>query len=239
MWRWPSSRTVVVAIAVMLFVACCLLPVVYVLAAPLSSRTTGPTGVWLDARQRGLLWNTARLGLGTALLATAMGAPLGLAFARAARGEDAPTLPIPTLDRSRILKRTAGLRPYRDGGIRIEVEALGESKKVVHAYGHGGAGVTLSWGTAELVADLVAASAPADAPVAVLGSGAVGLAAAKTLLERGRTVRVLARDFPPKTTSNLSGERSTRSSVDLPIEPVAPRIAILRLTSAPIAGRRP
>jgi iron(III) transport system permease protein len=84
MGRWPLSRTVVVAIAVMLFVACCLLPVVYVLAAPLSSRSTGPTGVWLDARQQGLLWNTARLGLGTALLATAIGMPLGLALARVA-----------------------------------------------------------------------------------------------------------------------------------------------------------
>ena len=40
--------------------------------------------LWLDARQRGLLWNTARLGVGTATLATAMGAPLGLALARIA-----------------------------------------------------------------------------------------------------------------------------------------------------------
>jgi iron(III) transport system permease protein len=88
MWRWPSSRTVVVSIAVVLFVACCLLPVVYVLMALLSSRTNGSTDMWLDARQQGLLWNTARLGLGTALLATAIGAPLGLALARiAVRGK--------------------------------------------------------------------------------------------------------------------------------------------------------
>ena len=84
MWRWSSSRTVVVAIAVMLFVACCVLPVAYVLAAPLSSGTIRSRGVWLDARQWGLLWNTTRLGVGTALLATAIGAPLGLALARVA-----------------------------------------------------------------------------------------------------------------------------------------------------------
>lgn len=84
MWRWPSSRTVVVTIAVMLFVACCLLPVAYVLTAPLSSWNIDLRGVWLDARQQGLLWNTARLGVGTALLATAIGAPLGLALARIA-----------------------------------------------------------------------------------------------------------------------------------------------------------
>ena len=38
----------------------------------------------LDARQRGLLSNTAALGAGTALLATAIGAPLGLILARIA-----------------------------------------------------------------------------------------------------------------------------------------------------------
>jgi iron(III) transport system permease protein len=82
MWRWPSSRTVVVTIAVALFVGCSLLPVAYVLTAPLTSGNIGATGVWLDARQQGLLWNTARLAVGTALLATAIGAPLGLALAR-------------------------------------------------------------------------------------------------------------------------------------------------------------
>ena len=88
MWRWPSSRTVGVTIAVVLFVACCLLPVAYVLTAPLSNWNIGSKGVWLDARQQGLLWNTARLGVGTALLATAIGAPLGLALARiAVRGK--------------------------------------------------------------------------------------------------------------------------------------------------------
>jgi iron(III) transport system permease protein len=82
MWRWPSSRTVIVTIAVVLFVACCLLPVAYVLAAPLSGWNIGSRDVWLDARQQGLLWNTARLGFGTSLLATVIGAPLGLALAR-------------------------------------------------------------------------------------------------------------------------------------------------------------
>jgi iron(III) transport system permease protein len=84
MWRWPSSRTVVVVIAVALFVGCCLLPVFYVLTAPLSIGNVGSTRVWLDARQRGLLWNSAGLGLGTALLATAIGAPMGFALARVA-----------------------------------------------------------------------------------------------------------------------------------------------------------
>jgi iron(III) transport system permease protein len=84
MWRWPSSRTVVTGIAVMLFIACCVLPVAYLLTVPLSTGNVSYRALWLDARQQGLLWNTARLGVGTALLATVLGAPLGLALARIA-----------------------------------------------------------------------------------------------------------------------------------------------------------
>jgi iron(III) transport system permease protein len=82
MWQWPSTRTLVIATAVVLFGAFCVLPVAYLLTFPLSSRNVAHCAVWLDARQQGLLWNTARLGVGTALLATVIGVPLGLALAR-------------------------------------------------------------------------------------------------------------------------------------------------------------
>jgi iron(III) transport system permease protein len=81
MFRWQSSRTAVVGIAIAVFVVCCVLPVGYLLAASLSG-IDASSALWLDARQRGLLFNTALLGLGTALLATAIGAPMGLALAR-------------------------------------------------------------------------------------------------------------------------------------------------------------
>ncbi len=48
-----------------------------------------------------------------------------------------------------------GLRPYRHGGIRVELDRRVATIPVVHAYGHGGAGWTLAPGTAERVADLV------------------------------------------------------------------------------------
>jgi len=63
----------------------------------------------------------------------------------------------PQLDRSKIVGGTVGLRPSRSE-VRLEVEYIGE-RKVVHNYGHGGAGVTLSWGCAEEVVNLVSQSA--------------------------------------------------------------------------------
>ena len=63
----------------------------------------------------------------------------------------------PELDRSRIIGGAVGLRPSRSE-VRLEVEYIDE-RKVVHNYGHGGAGVTLSWGCAEEVANLVYQSA--------------------------------------------------------------------------------
>ena len=102
----------------------------------------------------------------------------------------------------RIRGTIAGLRPFRPSGYRVEAQQVGRMR-VVHNYGHGGCGVTLSWGTAEHAADLVMQSPPARA--AVLGMGAVGLATARVLQERGVAVTVYTRDLPPHTTSNVAG----------------------------------
>jgi D-amino-acid oxidase len=51
----------------------------------------------------------------------------------------------------------AGYRPYRRGGIRIEKQRY-DGKEVVHNYGHGGAGVTLSWYSANRVYNLISGS---------------------------------------------------------------------------------
>ncbi len=47
-----------------------------------------------------------------------------------------------------------GLRPFRAGGARLEVDK--SDSRIVHNYGHGGSGITLSWGCAAEVANLVA-----------------------------------------------------------------------------------
>ena len=53
-----------------------------------------------------------------------------------------------------VLEHLVGLRPGRDQ-VRLEREVVAANKLVVHNYGHGGAGVTLSWGCAQEVAELV------------------------------------------------------------------------------------
>jgi D-amino-acid oxidase len=50
------------------------------------------------------------------------------------------------------LRSYAGLRPYRSS-VRLEADA--EHPRLIHHYGHGGAGFTLSWGAAASVVDLI------------------------------------------------------------------------------------
>jgi glycine/D-amino acid oxidase-like deaminating enzyme len=102
----------------------------------------------------------------------------------------------------RVIREVAGLRPFRPSGFRLEVESLGD-RTVVHDYGHGGGGISLSWGTAELAAELAIATPHRRA--AVIGAGAVGLATGRLLQDRGFEVTIYAKSLPPDTTSNVAG----------------------------------
>lgn len=102
----------------------------------------------------------------------------------------------------RVTRTVVGLRPYRPQGYRLESEQLGE-KTVIHNYGHGGCGVTMSWGTASVAADQ--ASATRQRSVAVLGCGVQGITAALILARRGHDVTIYAEHLPPHTTSNIAG----------------------------------
>src|SRR5258706_8156949 len=121
------------------------------------------------------------------------------------------------VSRDRIIREVVGLRPYRPEGFRVEAERIGE-KLLVHNYGHGGAGITLSWGTASLAVDLLSEpgaiatgsrhsrSLSAHRHFAVLGCGVNGLSTARLLQRRFQngpgTVTIYAKDLPPETTSN-------------------------------------
>jgi D-amino-acid oxidase len=53
-----------------------------------------------------------------------------------------------------VFAERVGLRPFRRSGVRLERDRLRDARTVIHNYGHGGAGFTLSWGCARKVLEL-------------------------------------------------------------------------------------
>ena len=54
----------------------------------------------------------------------------------------------------KLIAARVGLRPFRKIGVRVECAALQDGRTVIHNYGHGGSGVTLSWGCARKALNL-------------------------------------------------------------------------------------
>ncbi len=123
--------------------------------------------------------------------------------------------------RERLIREVVGLRPFRPEGYLVEAVRVGP-KLLIHNYGHGGGGITLSWGTASQAVDLVrdfpippaAASRRTARSIrptrfAVIGCGVNGLSTAILLQRRyaeiGGTVTIYSKDLPPDTTSNIAG----------------------------------
>jgi D-amino-acid oxidase len=141
------------------------------------------------------------------LAATSPGAASARPRPMAGRGLGAPIL-----SDDQVIRFVAGVRPFRRGGPRIERQDLA-GKIILHNYGHGGAGYTLSWGSASLAVDLLGGLARGT-EVAVLGSGVVGLCTARVLQERGFRAHIYAREFPPHTTSDVAGAEWSPDIVD-------------------------
>lgn len=123
----------------------------------------------------------------------------------AARTVAAPAtgcLPPVTVSESRVIRTVAGLRPYRASGFVVRAEALGD-KRLVHNYGHGGAGITLSWGCSRLATELGLRGH--RGAVAVIGAGVMGLTTARLVQEAGFPVAIYTEALTPHTTSNLAG----------------------------------
>ncbi len=132
-------------------------------------------------------------------------------LAQPASLQRAPARLVPVkLDAGRVIRIVVGLRPYRRTGFVLRADHLGD-KLLVHNYGHGGGGFSLSWGCAAMAADLVADRSPQRA--AVLGCGVIGLTTARTLQDRGWTVTIYAAHTPPDTTSNIAGAQWTPTTV--------------------------
>ena len=95
---------------------------------------------------------------------------------------------------------TVCTRPFRASGPRIEIEQLGE-QLLIHNYGHGGSGWSLSWGSAACVLDFLRDVRPRSLHVAVIGAGAIGITTALTLQRAGYRVSIYAQDRPLETRS--------------------------------------
>ena len=114
---------------------------------------------------------------------------------------DTNSFPLPSLKVSldRVIKETVGLRPFRQNGFRVEKELLG-NKTIVHNYGHGGSGWSLSWGTGLLAVNLAATTG--EKKFAVMGCGVIGITTARLLQLNGYEATIYAKALPPQVTSS-------------------------------------
>jgi len=154
----------------------------------------------------------AGLGMGACAPKTRAQMPPALPTPRSS-GRPPVQLPLMRVSYDRIIRETVGLRPHRPTGFVLKAGQL-DAKTVIHNYGHGGSGMSLSWGTGAMAADM--ALAHSERRAAVLGCGAVGLTAARQLQRRGFAVTIYAASVPPDTTSNysLAGFTPTSGLVD-------------------------
>jgi len=151
--------------------------------------------------RRGLILGSAGFGaLGLGGCAT--GAMTGLAPSPSP-GVYAPRLAPLRASMNRVFDITVCLRPFRAAGPRLEAETIGDAL-VIHNYGHGGSGWSLSWGSGTLAVRMAMGNSPQSGSpktVAVIGCGAIGLTSALLAQEAGAKVTIYARDLLPDARS--------------------------------------
>jgi glycine/D-amino acid oxidase-like deaminating enzyme len=153
-------------------------------------------------RRQFLTRSGAALG-GAALLGGSLaGCSVGL-LGTARRDRSAPPVQLepPQASPDRITNITVCTRPFRAQGPRLEVEQIA-GKSVVHNYGHGGSGWSLSWGSSAIAAEYALTSG--ERQIAVIGCGAIGLTSALLLQRAGCKVTIYAKDQPPNVNSFLA-----------------------------------
>ena len=105
------------------------------------------------------------------------------------------------------------IRPLRAAGPNLGTEMVRE-KLVIHNYGHGGSGWSLSWGSAEVAVGKALSVLPGR--IAVVGCGIIGLTSAIVAQRAGLDVTIYARDMLPRTRSfRASGSYTPGSRIAL------------------------
>ena len=141
------------------------------------------------------------LGAGALVASAAACAPVPVASPKYARPYSRRPFAAPRVSMDNVIRVITGHRPYRPKGFVVRSEEM-DNKLVVHNYGHGGAGISLSWGSSALAVRETNGQKPGK--VAVIGSGIMGLTSARLLQEAGWDVTIYTRDVYRHTTSNVA-----------------------------------
>ena len=108
------------------------------------------------------------------------------------------------------------IRPFRTKGPNLDVEQIGDAM-VVHNYGHGGSGWSLSWGSANMAVQKAMSVSPKQ--IAVIGCGIIGLTSALTAQRAGAQVTIYTRELLPRTRSvRANGSWTPDSRISLTSE---------------------
>jgi len=141
------------------------------------------------------------LGAGALLASVTACAPTTAKTPRYSRPYSRKPFAAPRISMDDVIRVIVGHRPYRPAGFVVKSEQM-DAKTVVHNYGHGGGGLSLSWGSSALAVREIAGMTPGD--VAVIGSGVMGLTSARLLQDAGWNVTIYSRDPARHTTSNVA-----------------------------------
>jgi glycine/D-amino acid oxidase-like deaminating enzyme len=116
----------------------------------------------------------------------------------------------PRISMDNVIRSIVGLRPYRPSGFVVKSEQF-DDKVVVHNYGHGGGGITLSWGSSALAVRETLGMEQRDA--AVVGGGVMGLTSARLLQDAGWNVTIYTKNVARHSTSNVAAGQWFPASV--------------------------
>lgn len=155
----------------------------------------------MDERQ--MIRRNLLMTLGAGALATTLGgcAPMSPGAPRYPRVYSRQPWAAPRISMDHVIRAVVGHRPYRPSGFVVKSETY-DDKTVVHNYGHGGGGISISWGSSALAVRETLAMTPGD--VAVAGSGIMGLTSARLLQDAGWNVTIYTRNVARHTTSNVA-----------------------------------
>jgi len=124
------------------------------------------------------------------------------------------------ITRDQLIDVKCCIRPLRAAGPNLAAETVGDTL-VIHNYGHGGSGWSLSWGSAEIAVGKALTTLPAE--IAVVGCGIIGLTTAVVAQRAGLKVTIYAREMIQRTRSfRASGSFTPGSRIAL-AEPAGPQ----------------